>query len=316
MKHKAVVVVGPTASGKTALGVKICKRFNGEVISADSMQIYKGLDISTAKPDSDEMSGVRHHLIDFLDVSEKYSVSAYCKDARKAFDDIVSKGKLPVIVGGTGLYIDSFITNTSFIDEASSDEVRNELMNELSIYGAEYMHRKLSEVDPDAAKKIHPNNTVRVIRALEVYKTTGITITQQTLDSHKNESDIEPLYIGISYDNRDKLYERINKRVDVMLEKGLLQESRDFFQKNPSKTSFNSIGCKEIKPYLDNEKKLEACVEALKQATRRYAKRQLTWFKRNPQIHWFYPDLNNGDVYPDVEALINKFLEGEQLEEE
>ncbi len=311
MKRKAIVVVGPTASGKTALGINICKQFNGEVISADSMQIYKGLQISTAKPDVNEMDGVKHHLIDFVDTTEKYSVTNYCKDASEAFDDIAARGKLPVIVGGTGLYIDSFITNTSFLEDASSDEIRNELFEELKNNGAEYMHQKLSEVDPDAAEKIHPNNTVRVIRALEVYKTTGKTITQQTVESHNTESDIEPLFIGISYNDREKLYERINLRVDLMLEKGLLDEAHSFFAGNPSKTSFNSIGCKELKPYLDNEKTLEECVEQLKRSTRRYAKRQLTWFRRNPEINWVYPDLCDGDVLTDVYKLINDFLEGD-----
>lgn len=311
MKHKAIVVVGPTASGKTALGINICKQFNGEVISADSMQIYKGLQISTAKPDAEEMDGIKHHLIDFVDTTEKYSVTNYCRDAARAFDEIVAKGKLPVVVGGTGLYIDSFITNTSFLEDANSDEVRNKLFEELKNYGAEYMHQRLSGIDPDAAKRIHPNNTVRVIRALEVYETTGKTITQQAEESHRTESDIEPLFIGISYNDREKLYERINLRVDMMLKKGLLDEARSFFAGNPSKTSFNSIGCKELKPYLDNEKTLEACVEQLKRSTRRYAKRQLTWFKRNSQINWVYPDLCDGDILPDVYELINDFLEGE-----
>ncbi len=311
MKRKAIVVVGPTASGKTTLGVNICKQFNGEVISADSMQIYKGLQISTAKPDDAEMDGVKHHLIDFVDTTEKYSVTSYCKDATRAFDEIVAKGKLPVIVGGTGLYIDSFITNTSFLEDASSDEVRNELLEELKNNGAEYMHHRLSEIDPDAAEKIHPNNTVRVIRALEVYKTTGKTITQQAAESHRTESDIEPLFIGVSYNDREKLYDRINLRVDLMLQNGLLEEARSFFAGNPSKTSFNSIGCKELKPYLDNEKTLDECVEQLKRSTRRYAKRQLTWFKRNPEINWVYPDLCDGDVLTDVFKLINDFLEGE-----
>lgn len=311
MKRKAVVVVGPTASGKTALGVNICKRFNGEVISADSMQIYKDLQISTAKPDFDDMDGIKHHLIDFLDVTEKYSVSNYCKDARRVFDDITSRGKLPVIVGGTGLYIDSFLTNTTFLDDASSEEVRDELFKELQENGAEFMHKKLCEIDPVAGEKIHPNNTVRVIRALEVYKTTGQTITQQAVDSHKFESDIEPLYIGITYHDREKLYDRINLRVDLMVQKGLVDEARSFFDCEHSKTSFNSIGCKELKPYLDNEKTLFECVEQLKRSTRRYAKRQLTWFKRNPQINWFYPDLCDGDIYSDVYDLIDKFLEGE-----
>lgn len=312
MKRKAIVVVGPTASGKTSLGIHICKKFNGEVISADSMQIYKGLEISTAKPTPDETDGIKHHLIDFVDITESYSVSSYCKDAKRVFDDIISRGKLPVIVGGTGLYIDSFLTNTEFIDAANSEEIRNDLKAELEKFGTEYMHNILSEIDPVAAEKIHPNNTVRVLRALEVYKTTGITITQQTLDSHKVESDIEPLYIGISYNDREKLYERINRRVNFMLEKGLLEEARQFFNSNPSKTSFNSIGCKELKPYLDNEKSLDECVEQLKRSTRRYAKRQLTWFKRNSNIHWVYPDLYEADILlNNIDNLIQNFLEGE-----
>ncbi|MBQ8183954.1 MAG: tRNA (adenosine(37)-N6)-dimethylallyltransferase MiaA [Clostridia bacterium] len=312
MKRKAIVVVGPTASGKTSLGIHICKKFNGEVISADSMQIYKGLEISTAKPTPDETDGIKHHLIDFLDVMDNYSVSSYCKDANCVFDDIISRGKLPVIVGGTGLYIDSFLTNTEFIDSANSEEIRNELKSQLEKFGCEYMHNKLMVIDPVAAEKIHPNNTVRVLRALEVYKTTGVTITQQNLDSHKVESDIEPLYIGISYNDREKLYERINRRVDVMLSKGLLNEAKAFFDSNPSKTAFNSIGCKELKPYFDNEKTLDECIEQLKRSTRRYAKRQLTWFKRNNDINWVYPDLCDNDVlFDDVDSLIKKFLEGE-----
>lgn len=312
MKRKAVVVVGPTASGKTALGVHICKLFNGEVISGDSMQIYKGLEISTAKPTLSEMDGIKHHLIDFLDVTEKYSVSDFCKDAGNAFDDIISQEKLPVIVGGTGLYIDSFVTNTSFLEEAKSDDIKIQLKNELEEFGIEYMYDQLKSVDPVAAEKIHPNNTVRVLRALEVFRTTGITITEQAEKSHETDSDIDPLFIGITYADREKLYERINKRVDLMIEKGLLNEAENFFESTPSKTAFNSIGCKELKPYFDAEKSLYDCIEDLKRSTRRYAKRQLTWFKRNEKIHWFYPDLTEQEELLDsVNCLINDFLVGE-----
>ena len=310
MKRKAVVVVGPTASGKTALGVHICEKFNGEVISADSMQIYKGMSISTAKPTIEEQRGIPHHLIDFLDITEKYSVSAFCNDAKKAFDTICENDKLPVIVGGTGLYIDSFLTNTSFLDNANSEEIRMRLNNELNENGIDFMYSQLKSIDPEAADKIHPNNTVRVLRALEVYYSTGMTITQQARMSHDVETDIEPLFIGITFKDREKLYERINKRVDIMIQEGLWEEAEQFFKSFPSVTAFNAIGCKELKPYFDGLKSAEECIEDLKRSTRRYAKRQLTWFKRNPDIHWIYRD-EMDDFSDYVDDLINNFLVGE-----
>ena len=212
MKKKAIVVIGATASGKTALGVHIAKKFNGEVISADSMQIYKGMDIATAKPTTEEMDGIKHHLIDFVDVKNQYSVSNYCADAKVVFDKVVESNKLPVIVGGTGLYIDSFLSNTRFLEAASSDALRQELLIEAEKNGIESLYEQLKIIDPDAAKNIHPNNTVRVIRALEIYKTTGKTLTEQNKLSHTVESDIEPLYIGINYSDRENLYKRINRR--------------------------------------------------------------------------------------------------------
>lgn len=311
MAKKAIVVVGPTASGKTSLGIYIAKKYNGEVISADSMQIYKDMSVSTAKPTVEEMDGIRHHLIDFVEITDKYSVSNYCDNAKKVFDDIVNREKLPVIVGGTGLYIDSFLSNTKFLDSACSEEVRKELQEELKNKGIDKMYAQLKEIDPDAAEKIHPNNTVRVLRALEVYRTTGMTITQQAELSHNIESDIEPLFIGISYFDREKLYDRINNRVDIMLENGLLDEAKDVFSHQYSVTAFNSIGCKEMKPYLDGEKSLNECVETLKMSTRRYAKRQLTWFRRNERINWVYPDLCDKDsLYKTVDELIDEFLKG------
>lgn len=309
MKRKTVAVVGPTASGKTSLGVHIAKKFDGEVISADSMQIYKGMDISTAKPTAEETKGVKHHLTDFLDISETYSVSSFCKDAKTVFDGICQRGKLPVIVGGTGLYIDSFIGNTAFFENASSSMIREELKNELSEKGAEYMYSQLQSVDPESALKIHPNNTVRVLRALEVFKTTGEPISRQVALSHINGSDIEPLFIGITFSDRKKLYDRINTRVDMMMEQGLLAEAEMFFKSSPSKTAFNAIGCKEFKPYFDGEKSLDECVEDLKRDTRHYAKRQLTWFKRNSEINWIYPDTADyEEILADVDNMINGFL--------
>ncbi len=316
MKKKAIVVVGATASGKTALGVHIAKKFNGEVISADSMQIYKGMDIATAKPTPEEMDGIKHHLIDFLDVHQQYSVSAYCNDAKHSFDEIIKKGKIPVIVGGTGLYIDSFLSNTKFLDSASSDNVRKELLLEVEKNGIESLYEQLKEIDPQAAENIHPNNIVRVVRALEIYKTTGKTLTEQNQLSHKIESDIEPIYIGINYSDREKLYERINLRVDIMLKNGLLQEAQEFFKLNPSKTAFNAIGYKELKPFIDGELSFDVCVENLKRETRRYAKRQITWFKRNKNIHWIYADLLSKDeMLESVDNLIKKYMEGDICEE-
>ncbi len=316
MKKKAIVVVGATASGKTALGVHIAKKFNGEVISADSMQIYKGMDIATAKPTIEEMDGVKHHLIDFVDIKSQYSVSNYCDDAKLIFDKVIENNKLPVIVGGTGLYIDSFLSNTKFLDSASSDNIRQELLIEAEKNGVESLYKQLKVIDPDAAENIHPNNTVRIIRALEIYKTTGKTLTEQNRLSHIVESDIEPLYIGINYANREILYNRINHRVDLMLEKGLLEEAREFFMLNPSKTAFNAIGYKELKPFIDGNLSFAVCVENLKRETRRYAKRQITWFKRNKNINWVFADeLSNEELFERVDSLINKFLGGDVIEE-
>lgn len=309
MSKKAIVVVGPTASGKTSLGIYIAKKYNGEVISADSMQIYKEMSVSTAKPTIDEMDGVKHHLIDFVDITDTYSVSDYCRDAKAVFDDIISRGKLPVIVGGTGLYIDSFITNTQFFDDAQSDEIRKRLQKQANDEGLDVLYNRLKEIDPDAAAKIHPNNSVRVIRALEVYEATGKTITQQTEQSHSVASDIDALYIGINYSDREKLYDRINRRVDIMMENGLLDEAKSLFSGEYSATAVNSIGCKEMKPFLDGEKTLSECVEKLKMSTRHYAKRQLTWFRRNESVKWVYPDKQNEDeLYSQIIEYINDFL--------
>ncbi len=316
MKKKAIVVVGATASGKTALGVHIAKKFGGEVISADSMQIYKGMDIATAKPTVEEMDGIKHHLIDFVDVKNQYSVSNYCVDAKIVFDKVTKSNKLPVIVGGTGLYIDSFLSNTQFLEAATSDSVRQELLVEAEKNGIESLYDQLKVIDPDAAENIHPNNTVRVIRALEIYKTTGKTLTEQNKQSHAVESDIEPLYIGINYSDRENLYNRINLRVDLMLEAGLLEEAKEFFKLNPSKTAFNAIGYKELKPFIDGNLSFDVCVENLKRETRRYAKRQITWFKRNKNINWVFADkLPKEEMLETVDKIIEAYLGGDMIEE-
>ena len=312
-KTKIIVVVGPTASGKTSLGIHLAQKLGGEVVSGDSMQIYKDMNIATAKPTEEEMQGVKHHLIGFVNPEDEYSVASFCSDAKRVVEDIASRGKTPVLVGGTGLYIDSFINNTEFFDNANSKTVRAELYKELNENGIEKLYNELLSVDSEAAKKIHPNNEVRVIRALEIYRLTGKNLTEQNKCSHENESPYKPLYIGISYKDREKLYERINKRVDLMYDTGLLEETKEFYKKHPSQTAVNAIGYKELKPYLDGEKTLEECLEHLKQSTRRYAKRQLTWFNRNEKINWVYPDLYNdiNELYLKTDALTEKFLKGE-----
>lgn len=312
-KQKIIVVVGPTASGKTALGIHLAEKFCGEVVSGDSMQIYKEMDIATAKPTKDEMKNIKHHLIGFVNPEDEYSVASFCNDAASAVKEIVSSGKLPFLVGGTGLYIDSFINNVTFFENANSSEVRDALYKELEEYGIEKLYDELLSVDSEAAKNIHPNNEVRVIRALEIYRLTGETLTEQNKRSHEIESEYEPLYIGISFKNRETLYERINKRVDIMLENGLLDEALEFYKKYASKTAVNAIGYKELKPYIDGEKSLEECVEHLKQSTRRYAKRQLTWFKKNERINWVYPDDYDdiNKLYSEAERLTENFLKGE-----
>ena len=312
-KTKIIVIVGPTASGKTSLGVHVAKAIGGEVVSGDSMQIYDSMNIATAKPTVEEMQGVKHHLIGFVNPESEYSVASFCEDAKKAVEEITSKGKIPVLVGGTGLYIDSFINNTTFFETSGSKAVREKLYEELKEFGIEKLYNELLAVDSEAAEKIHPNNEVRVIRALEIYRTTGQTLTEQNRRSHDEESEYEPLYIGIAYKDREKLYERINKRVDLMLEAGLLEETRAFYEKYPSQTAINAIGYKELKPFLDGNKSLEDCVSHLKQATRRYAKRQLTWFNRNEKINWIYPDTynNSEQVFDLAEKLVKEFLKGE-----
>lgn len=309
-KTKLIAVVGPTASGKTELGVKICKKFNGEVISSDSMQIYKGMNIATAKPTAEEMQGIKHYLIDYISPQQEYSVASFVKDAKGAVEEIVSKGKLPVVVGGTGLYTDSFIENITFFDEPSSKEIRNKLFLREKNEGIEGLYAELKQIDPVSASNIHINNKVKIIRALEVYYTTGMTITKQNEQSKNTPSDYEPLYIGITYKNRDLLYERINRRVDLMLQKGLLAEAEMFYSAGFSDTSVNAIGYKELKPYLDGTEALDVCIENLKRSTRHYAKRQLTWFNRNKNVNWIYPDTFEAKeaMFEYVFSLIDEFL--------
>ena len=284
-----LAVVGPTASGKTALAVELAKRLGGEIVSADSMQIYKGMDIASAKPTEAEKQGIPHHMMDFLSPETPYSVAEYVKAARACILEIYKRQKLPILVGGTGLYVDSLLTGTQFIETETDFDLRARLETEFDALGGEKMLEKLAAFDRDTAARLHPNNRKRIIRAFEVYTLTGKTMTEVLAASREKPSPFTPCYIGIAYENREILYDRINRRVDIMLENGLLAEARAFFQGTPD-TAAQAIGYKELKPYLDGVLSLDEAVENLKRATRNYAKRQITWFKRNPQIHWIYAD--------------------------
>ncbi len=306
-KPLVIVIAGPTASGKTSLAIEIAKKFDGEIVSADSMQIYKKMDIATAKPTADEMSEVRHHLIGFVDCNDEYSVAMYKSDALNAIRDIIARGKLPVVCGGTGLYIDTLIKNTTFFDYDKSD-VRADLEKEADEKGIEFLFERLREADPDAAQRLHINDRKRIVRALEVFLTTGKTITEQDRMSHLEESEFDWCVIGLTADERQFLYDRINRRVDIMLESGLLREAEDFFSSDYSSTARQAIGYKELKPYFDGFVSLDEAVEKLKMETRRYAKRQLTWFRRNDKINWLEIDrYSGGEIIKAASEIIEKY---------
>ena len=310
INNKVVFIVGPTASGKTSLSLEIAKRFDGEIISADSMQIYNGIHIASAAPDEDEKQGIPHHLIEFLEADSTFSVADFVLLARKKIDEIISRGKLPIVVGGTGLYIDSLVDNIEFIEEKTDYELRSKLEAHMDEIGAEAMLKELSKFDKTASEKLHPNNRRRIIRAFEVYLSTGKTITEQNINSKNRKADFDSLIIGINFSDREKLYDRINKRVDIMLEKGLLNEANSTFKKGNGNGCFQAIGHKELYKYFENECSLEESVENLKRQTRRYAKRQITWFGRDERINWIYPDTQN-NYLEKAFKLVNEFLKEE-----
>lgn len=309
MRDKIIAIVGPTASGKTALSIEIAKRYGGEIVSCDSMQIYKYMDIGTAKPSKEEQGGIPHYMIDEISPAENFSVVDYVERARGYIDDILSRGKLPVLVGGTGLYLDSVINNTKFSEAEADEEYRKELYDLAKNEGNEAVHKLLEEIDKESAEKIHANNLRRVIRALEIYKTTGKTMTQVNIESVR-----EPLYdaliIGINME-RELLYQRINKRVDIMMEQGLCEEVSNILSMGIDKnsTAMQAIGYKELIAYFDGEISKEEAIEKIKQESRRYAKRQLTWFRRNENINWvlLQSDYNYDKIVIQSCAAIDKF---------
>jgi len=287
-KDKTVVVIaGPTASGKTDLAINLALKTKGEVISADSMQIYRYMDIGTAKPSKEEMMGIPHHMIDIVDPDESYSVAFYKKDAENCIEDVISRDKLPIITGGTGLYINSLIYNIKFSETVIDEEFRKKMNQIAQTEGPEVLHQMLQRVDPESAEKIHYNNVKRVIRALEVYE-----YTKKPMSQHKKESRMEPpqyrYLVFILNMGRDRLYDRINKRVDIMLEAGLVDEVRRLLDMGykPGSTALQGLGYKEIISYLNNEVPFDEAIRVLKRDTRHYAKRQLTWFKAIQNAIW------------------------------
>lgn len=309
---KLAVVTGPTASGKSALALKLCEHFSGEIISCDSMQLYRGMDIGTAKPTKDEQQKIKHHMIDILDIKDNFSVVDYVKSAELSIANIYHKEKLPFVCGGTGLYIDSLINSTEFGEMKNLPEYREEMKVFAKENGNEALHKKLAEVDPEAAEKIHFQNTKRVIRALEVYKSTGMTISQWQRRSKLLPPKFQSLVIVLEYEDRNILYDRINARVDAMIEQGLISEIEKLRDKGLFETSTagQAIGYKEFIPYFDGTASLEECIEQLKAETRHYAKRQITWFKRNDNAKRIICDGKTFDeIFEEARILCDEFFQ-------
>lgn len=292
-KPFVLAVAGPTASGKTWLGAELAKMYGGEVVSADSMQIYKGMDIASAKPTAEEMQGIPHHLIGFLDRGVSFSAADYVNLAHREIAGILDRGALPIIVGGTGLYMDSLLENVRFSEGGSDEAYRAELYGFAKENGNEALYARLAEADPEAAAGIHPNNTVRVVRALEVLHITGRRFSKLKAESRLVESPYDPLIFGLTYEDRQLLYDRINLRVDDMVRRGLVDEAHDLWETSGMKTAANAIGYKELIPYFEGTMTLDDCIDKIKQETRRYAKRQLTWFRKNSRIEWIVLDKIN-----------------------
>lgn len=303
-KPKVIVIAGPTASGKTALSIKLAKKINGEIISADSMQIYKYMDIGTAKPNIEEQDGIKHHLLDFVDPNIRYSVADFKRDAENAIEEILGKGKVPIVIGGTGLYIDSLVFGIDYPEIDFDEEYREELMNKATTdEGLKSLYEEAKKIDEEAVQKISENDKKRITRILEIYHKTGKTKTELEIESRKNEVKYDYRVFAINMD-REKLYDRINRRVDIMIEQGLIEEVKKLLEKyDEFPTAMQGLGYKEVVEYLDGKCSKEEMIEKIKQETRRYAKRQLTWFRKNKNIKWI-------DGLDDVQNNIKIILEG------
>jgi len=306
-REKLVVIVGPTAVGKTALSLELAGRYQGEIISGDSMQVYRGMDIGTAKATPEERAMIPHHMIDIIDPDEEFSVAHFQAKVTHLITQINQRRHLPLIVGGTGLYIQSVTHSFQFSQATQDQELRERLQRQADTEGAEALHRRLAAIDPITADRLHPNDVKRVIRALEIYEITG-----QTMADFQHRAEVSPydlVMIGLTMD-REKLYERINMRVDLMVEAGLVEEVRQLLDRglDPALTSMQGLGYKELVPYLFGEITLEKAINDIKQRTRHFAKRQLSWFRRMPEIEWF--DMTESARYPEILETINHLLEG------
>ncbi len=307
-KKRIIALAGATASGKTSLGVAIAAAVNGEVISCDSMQVYRGMGIATAAPALDEMQGIAHHLVGYVEPSEEYSVSRFCNDAANAARDIFSRGKTPVLVGGTGLYMQCFTDNITF-SGLGAGEHRQRLIKRFEQYGIEPMLEELTKIDAEYARRLHKNDTKRIIRALELYYSCNIKMSDQLAHSHDIPPEFDTVRLAIGYKDRQTLYDRINRRVDIMVENGLVDEARRAYERS-SATAAQAIGHKELFPYFDKTASLEECIERLKMQTRRYAKRQLSFFRRDERIHWIYADLKSfNEILSEALAYVKEATE-------
>ena len=305
-KQKVIVICGPTASGKTKLSIEIAKKINGEIVSADSMQIYKDMTIGTAKPTPEEMQGIKHYLIDFVSPNQRYSVADYNKDALKAIEEIIKKGKTPIVVGGTGLYVNSLIYGIEYSDIEVDLEYREKLEEIAKLEGIEKLYDMAKEIDPEAIKNISKNDQKRICRILEIYHATGKNKTEQEKESRKNGPKYQYLLYGITMD-REKLYDRINKRVDIMINDGLIEEVQNVVKKyDEFPTAMQGLGYKEVVEYLNGITTKEEMIEKIKMETRRYAKRQLTWFKKCENIKWI-----NGldDIQNNIKIILEEYGE-------
>ena len=300
---KILAVAGPTASGKTALSIALAERLNGEIVSCDSMQIYRGMDIGTAKPTPEETHGIPHHMIDIIEPSQSFSAADYAPMARKAADEILSRGKLPIFCGGTGLYLDAVLTGNCYSEAETDPELRASLLSDAERLGADSLWERLRSVDPESAAAIHPNNVKRVARALEIYISTGVTKTEWDRRSRLQPPPYDAVIIAPDRP-REQLYERIDLRVDLMLRDGLLDEVRGLIDSGRlprDSTAAQAIGYKELIAYLDGFCTLDAAIDEIKRSSRRYAKRQLTWFRRNKAINWL-------DMENNFEVIVNNAL--------
>lgn len=310
-KPRVVAVGGPTASGKTALSVALARAFDGEIINADSMQIYKNLDVGTAKPSAEERQGIPHYLLDFLSPETPYSVADFTAAADPLIRDITARGRLPLVVGGTGLYITSLLSGMAFAPEKTDPAIRARLQARADTEGGAALYAELQRIDPDYAAQVHPNNLPRVIRALELFEATGRRMSDQRREARPAEAPYHALCLCLTCRDRAVLYSRIDRRVDEMVENGVLDEARQVYDhRDAYRTAAQAIGYKEFFPYFEGTANLTECTERLKQATRNYAKRQLTWFRRQNDAVWLY--LDEEDATERACTLVRAFLHNEE----